>query len=78
MRDKLIRTGHKKAYYRARAFGFALLSLCGASVVAATPVAISYGTSYSQIAKAEENADEANPAMEEEVSEENTVNEVEE
>ncbi len=58
MRDKLIRTGHKKFYYRARAFGFALLSLTGASVVAAAPVAISFGTSYSQIANAQENKDE--------------------
>ena len=54
MRDKLIRTGHKKAYYRMRAFGFAVLSICGASIVAAAPVAISYGTSYSQLAHAEE------------------------
>ncbi|MCR5078836.1 MAG: hypothetical protein K6B65_02820 [Bacilli bacterium] len=58
MRDKLVRTGHKKAYYRLRAFGFAVLSLAGASVVAAAPVAISYGTSYSQIANAQENKDE--------------------
>lgn len=43
MKDKLVRTGHKRAYYRLRAFSFALIAFAGASLAAATPIAISVG-----------------------------------
>ena len=45
MKDKLVRTGHKKLYYRFRALSFALLAFLGSSAAAAMPIAISVGVS---------------------------------
>ena len=45
MKDKLVRTGHKKWYYRFRALSFALIAFLGSSAAAAMPIAISVGVS---------------------------------
>jgi len=44
MKDKLVKTGHKKMYYRFRALSFVALGFLGASAALAAPIAISVGT----------------------------------
>ena len=54
MKDKLVKTGHKKAYYRfigaVKGFGFTLLALAALTA----PVGIAMGVSAAEAAHAEE------------------------
>jgi hypothetical protein len=42
MRDKLVKTGHKKAYYRIKAFFVAFVCALSLTALAAIPIGISY------------------------------------
>lgn len=50
MKDKLVKTGHKKAYYRFRAFGISLLALLGVGLSASLPIFVTYQVSMSTVA----------------------------
>ena len=47
MKDKLVKTGHKKAYYRFRFLAFSLLTLTALSFGASLPVVLTYQASVS-------------------------------
>ena len=57
MRDKLVKTGHKKGYYRFRAFLFAFLLLAGLGASATLPIYVTYQVSV-QAAHAQEEQQE--------------------
>lgn len=54
MKDKLVKTGHKKHYYRLRAFAFSLLALVGVGLAGSLPIYVTYQVSISQALAAEE------------------------
>ena len=74
MKDKLVKTGHKKAYYRLRAFGIAMAALFGLGVSASLPIFVTYQVSVS--ATLAQEAEQRK--QEEEQSEETPVTEVNE
>lgn len=72
MKDKLVKTGHKKAYYRLRAFGIAMAALFGVAVSASLPIFVTYQVSVSatlaqeaEEKKQEEKTEEVPPQIEE-------------
>lgn len=66
MKDKLVKTGHKKAYYRLRAFGLSLAALFGIGLSASLPIFVTYEVSVSQtLAKEAEQKQEESETTEE-------------
>ena len=55
MKDKLVKTGHKKAYYRFRFLAFSLLTLTALSFGASLPVVLTYQASVSATLAANQN-----------------------
>ena len=51
MKDKLIKTGHKKAFYRLRATGLAFLLILGTIALLSLPVIVTYTATSSVAAK---------------------------
>ena len=59
MKDKLVKTGHRKPYYRMRAALMAFLLLLGVGSVCATPVLVTYAVSHATYAQVEESSSAA-------------------
>ena len=51
MKDKLIKTGHKKAFYRLRTTGLAFLFILGTIALLSLPVIVTYTATSSVAAK---------------------------
>ena len=65
MKDKLTKTGHKKAYYRFRAFSIAVASLFGLGVSASLPIFVTYQVSVSGALAKEAEVEEESESTEE-------------
>ena len=66
MKDKLYKTGHKKAYYRFRNLGFGALFFSLFALIFATPLVVSYAVSVTEIkATHESKIEEKEPVQEE-------------
>lgn len=68
MKDKLVKTGHRRHYYALRRFSKMAFAIAIMALVASVPVAIAYGVSVAE-AKAEsaktENSEEQNSLIQE-------------
>ena len=66
MKDKLVKTGHKKAYYRFRSFGIALLALLGIGLASSLPVLVTYSVCENAALAKEAEQKEEDASVEEE------------
>ena len=67
MKDKLTKTGHKKAYYRFRAFGIACASLFGLGISASLPIFVTYQVSVNATLAKEAQEDSQEETSSEEI-----------
>ena len=68
MKDKLVKTGHKKAYYRFRFLAFSLLTLTALSFGASLPVVLTYQASVSATLAEQQKEESSSDATNEEVT----------
>lgn len=71
MKDKLVQTGHRRGYYKAKSIFVGFLFLLSVFAISATPVAITYAATVKQ--GAAEAKEEATSEVEETDSEESDI-----